>query len=81
MNTTLTATGTSSQRADAMRAGAGRLQERLARRAGLALLAWSRAEAARRSRQDLGARAQLQRRAERLRDENRTTLTLLTRAL
>lgn len=81
MNTALTATSSTSQQAAAVRAGAGRLGERLARRAGLALLAWSRAAEARRTRDDLWARAELQRNADRLRDENLTTLALLARTL
>ncbi len=64
-----------------MRAEAGRLRERLARRAGLALLEWSRSAEARRSRDDLAARAELQRTADRLRDANTTTLALRTRTL
>ena len=81
MNTTLTATRSTSQQADAMRAEAGRLRERLARRAGLALLEWSRSAEARRNRDDLAARAELQRTADRLRDANSTTLALRTRTL
>lgn len=81
MNTTLTATSSTSQQAAAVRAEAGRFGERLARRAGLALLAWSLAAEARRTRDDLAARAELQRNADRLRDENTTTLALLARTL
>lgn len=81
MNTTLTATSSTSQQAAAVRAEAGRLGERLARRAGLALLAWSSAAEARRDRDDLGRRAKLQRSADRLRDDNFSTLALLARTL
>ncbi|MFE5670341.1 hypothetical protein ACFQ58_01905 [Agromyces sp. NPDC056523] len=81
MNTTLTATRSTSQQAGAMRAEAGRLGERLARRTGLALLAWSRTAEARRTRDDLAVRAELQRSADRLRDENFTTLALRARTL
>ncbi|MGR0218838.1 hypothetical protein [Agromyces sp. ZXT2-6] len=81
MNTTLTATRSTAQQAEAVRAGAGRLQERLARRAGLALLAWSRAAEARRLREDPRRRAELQREADRLRDSNFTALALLARTL
>ncbi|MUN05879.1 hypothetical protein [Agromyces luteolus] len=84
MNTSLTATSTTSQR---LAAGSGRLQERLARRAGLALLAWSRAAEARRSRtelarvDDLARAARLQREADRLREGNFSTLALVARTL
>jgi hypothetical protein len=81
VNTTLTATRSTSQQAAAVRGEAGRLGERLARRAGLALLAWSLAAEARRSSDDLGRRAQLQRSADRLRDDNFSTLALLARTL
>lgn len=81
MNTSLTATGSTSRQAAAVRAEAGRLRERLARRAGLALVAWSRTAEARRNRGDLARRAELQRDADRLRDENTTTLALLARTL
>jgi hypothetical protein len=83
VNTTLTATRSTAQQAEAVRAGAGRLQERLARRAGLALLAWSRAAEARRLREDadLRRRAELQLEADRLRESNFTTLALLARTL
>ncbi|WP_430646823.1 hypothetical protein [Agromyces sp. GXS1127] len=78
MNTTLTASRSTAQQAAA---GAGRLQERLARRAGLALLAWSRAAAARRARTELARTAGLQHQAGRLREENFTTLALVARTL
>ena len=81
MNTTLTATSSTSQRAEAMRTEAGRLGERLARRAGLALLAWSRAAEVRRNSDDLSGLTELQRDADRLRDDNFTTLALLARTL
>jgi hypothetical protein len=83
VNTTLTATRSTAQQAEAVRAGAGRLRERLARRAGLALLAWSMAAEARRLREDadLRRRAELQREADRLRESNFTTLALLARTL
>ncbi|GAA4044272.1 hypothetical protein [Agromyces indicus] len=81
MNTALTAHRSTAQPAHAVRAGAGRLQERLARRAGLALLAWSRASEARRLREDPRRRAELQREADRLRESNFTTLALLARTL
>ena len=81
VNTTLTATRSTAQQAQAVRLGAGRLQERLARRAGLALLAWSRAAEARRLRDDAGRLAELQREAERLRASNFTTLATLARTL
>jgi hypothetical protein len=78
VNTTLTATRSTAQQAEAVRAGAGRLQERLARRAGLALLAWSLAAEARRLREDaeLRRRAELQREADRLRESNFTAVAL-----
>jgi hypothetical protein len=76
VNTSLTATRSTAQQAAA---GAGRLQERLARRAGLALLAWSRAAEARRARTELERTAGLQREADRLREENFTTLALVAR--
>lgn len=79
MNTTLTATRSTAQQAEAVRAGAGRLQERLARRVGLALLAWSRAAEARRLREDPRRRVELQLEADRLRGSNFTTLALLGR--
>lgn len=79
MNTTLTATRSTAQQAEAVRAGAGRLQERLARRVGLALLAWSRAAEARRLREDPRRRVELQLEADRLRASNFTTLALLGR--
>ena len=79
MNTTLTATRSTAQQAEAVRAGAGRLRERLARRAGLALLAWSRAAEARRLREDPRLRGDLQLDADRLRESNFTTLALLGR--
>lgn|GEM_PF-3054037 len=84
MNTSLTANRSTAQH---WAAGSGRLQERLARRAGLALLAWSRAAEARRSRMeraradDLARAARLQREAERLREANFTTLALVARTL
>jgi hypothetical protein len=81
VNTSLTATGSTSRQAAAVRAEAGRLRERLARRAGLALVAWSRAAEARRNRDDLARRAELRRDADRLRDENISTLALLARTL
>lgn len=81
MNTTLTATRSTSQQAAAMRAEAGRLGERLARRAGLALLAWSLTAEARRTSDDRAGRAELQRTADRLRDQNFTTLALRARTL
>ncbi|MRX43794.1 hypothetical protein [Agromyces kandeliae] len=84
MNTTLTAPRSTAQQ---VAAGSGRLQERLARRAGLALLAWSRAAEARRARNEL-ARADvlartagLQREADRLREENFSALALVARTL
>ena len=76
MNTTLTATRSTSQQAAAMRAEAGRLGERLARRAGLALLAWSLSAEARRTSDDRVGRVELQREADRLREQNFTTLAL-----
>jgi hypothetical protein len=81
VNTSLTATTSTSQPAAAVRAEAGRLRERLARRAGLALLDWSRAAEARRRRDDVARRAELGRQADRLRDENFTTLAVLARTL
>ncbi|WP_353815076.1 hypothetical protein [Agromyces sp. SYSU T00266] len=84
MNTTLTATRSTAQQ---VAAGSGRLQERLARRAGLALLAWSRAAEARRWRtarsraDDLARQAGLQREADRLREGNFSTLALVARTL
>ena len=81
MNTSLTATTSTSQSAAAVRAEAGRLRERLARRAGLALLAWSLTAEARRDRDDLARRAELQCRADRLRDENFIALAVLARTL
>ncbi|MFC9917232.1 hypothetical protein [Agromyces binzhouensis] len=82
MNTTLTATRSTAQQ---VAAGSGRLQERVARRTGLALLAWSRAAEARRARSertradDLARTAGLQREADRLRDANFSTLALVAR--
>ncbi|GAA1058900.1 hypothetical protein [Agromyces bracchium] len=84
MNTSLTATRSTSQQ---VAAGAGRLQERLARRAGLALLAWSRAAEARRANAErrrageLARRAGLRVEADRLRDANFSTLALVARTL
>lgn len=78
MNTSLTATRSTAQQAAA---GAERLQERLARRAGLALLAWSRAAEARRARAELARTVGLQREAARLREENFSTLALVARTL
>ncbi|MGR2752366.1 hypothetical protein [Agromyces arachidis] len=81
MNTTLTATRSTAQQAEDLRAGAGRLRERLARRAGLALLAWSLAAEARRLREthrdDLAMRLD----ADRLREANFARLVLLGRTL
>jgi hypothetical protein len=81
VNTTLTATRSTAQQAEAVRARAGRLRERLARRTGLALLAWSRAAEARRLREDAdpGRRARLQHEADRLREANFTAVALLAR--
>ncbi|WP_438853372.1 hypothetical protein [Agromyces sp. M3QZ16-3] len=84
MNTTLTARRSTSQQ---VAAGAGRLQERLARRAGLALLAWSRAESERRASAEralageLERMSELRREADRLRDGNFSTLALVARTL
>ncbi|WP_401000499.1 hypothetical protein [Agromyces sp. GXQ0307] len=84
MNTSLTATRSTSQQ---VATGAGRLQERLARRVGLALLAWSRSAEARRANADrlrdgdLARRAELRHEADRLRDGNFTTLALVARTL
>ncbi|GAA2031929.1 hypothetical protein GCM10009819_14840 [Agromyces tropicus] len=78
MNTSLTATRSTAQQAAA---DAGRLQERLARRAGLALLAWSRAAEERRARTELDRTARLTREADRLREANFTTLALVARTL
>ncbi|MGR0318557.1 hypothetical protein [Agromyces sp. ZXT2-3] len=78
MNTSLTATRSTAQQAAA---GAERLQERLARRAGLALLAWSRAAEARRAHAELARTVGLQREAARLREENFSTLALVARTL
>ncbi|WP_353826917.1 hypothetical protein [Agromyces sp. SYSU T0242] len=78
MNTSLTATRSTAQQAAA---GAGRLQERLARRTGLALLAWSRASEQRRARPEFVRSAGLAREADRLREANFTTLALVARTL
>ncbi|WP_234660358.1 hypothetical protein [Agromyces marinus] len=75
MNTTLTIQRSSAQHAAA---GAG---ERLARRLGLALLTWSSAAEARRSRVDLARAAELRRDANLLREENFATLARLARTL
>lgn len=78
MNTSsLTAGSTSQGQATALRAQARRQRERLAYRAGLALLAWSRRQDERNTRDAVQLRRQAAQAATRARDDEFTRLVTL----
>ncbi|MGW4929105.1 hypothetical protein ACWEOH_08120 [Agromyces sp. NPDC004153] len=77
MNTTSLTVGSAQQsRATTISAQARRLRERLARRAGLALLAWSRRQEERRSTDAVTLRRQTEQDATRAHDEQYRRLAL-----
>lgn len=80
MNTTsLTATRTSADQAEVVRAGARRVRQRVSVRVGLALVAWGRRADARRTPEAVALRRANELAADRLREENFASGALLSR--
>ena len=76
MNTTSLTLGSARQSRTTISAQAGQLRERLARRAGIALLAWSRRQEERRSTDAVTLRRQAEQSATRARDDQYRRITL-----
>lgn len=76
VNTTSLTLGSARQSRTTIRAQAGQLRERLARRAGIALLAWSRRQEERRSTDAATLRRQTEQSAARARDDQYRRITL-----
>ena len=76
MNTTSLTVGSARQSQTTISAQARQLRERLARRAGIALLAWSRRQEERRSTDAVTLRRQTEQSATRARDDQNRRITL-----